>query len=229
MSYSDFIERPPLGLMPEIIHKEQRHIEVCEAIKRYEDAGKEIPEEWRNERLKLFAEILEYRNQKSKQVESNKDWEILSMSSRVGEGWNCDKKMFEWYLKNGWEIRQVKRLSDNSVWAIGDEVGDLEGDYCINKTIEQFKINNDKMYVLMNNNCGTFSLEHIQKKPHKSMPNEETTTERILRERIKIIEDNYACLSYADIKCLAFFDDVENGILQISIDTLKSFIKSKLK
>ncbi len=75
------VEKPPLGLIPEFIHKEQRYKDVCEAIKRYEDANREIPEEWRNERIKLFSEVLEYRNKNLNQRSFTTDQteEIISL------------------------------------------------------------------------------------------------------------------------------------------------------
>lgn len=39
-------ERPPLGLVPEFVHKECRAEEILLAMVRYSDADKVIPKEW---------------------------------------------------------------------------------------------------------------------------------------------------------------------------------------
>ncbi len=54
------------------------------------------------------------------------------------------------------------------------------------------------------------------------------TISDMLRDRIKTIEDNYACFSLNDLKKLAHSVDVAN-ILHIGIDDLQQFIQSKLK
>lgn len=59
-------ERPPIGIIPEWLWKEQRCGELIRAIDRYGDACKDIPNEWVNEALKLASEILAYK-QKIKQ------------------------------------------------------------------------------------------------------------------------------------------------------------------
>ncbi len=50
-----------------------------------------------------------------------------------------------------------------------------------------------------------------------------------LRENIKEIKNNYPCFSYNEIKKLAFKDDVENGVLHISLDTLQKHLNEKIK
>ncbi len=39
-------EEPPIGLRPRIIWLNEREMEICEAIERFEKAGKEIPIMW---------------------------------------------------------------------------------------------------------------------------------------------------------------------------------------
>lgn len=46
-------EKPPIGLIPEKIHNEKRALKIMEAIIRYRNANKEVPEEWFNELGKL--------------------------------------------------------------------------------------------------------------------------------------------------------------------------------
>lgn len=42
-------EKPPLGLVPEKIHKEHRIKDILDACSRYISCGKQIPQEWTNE------------------------------------------------------------------------------------------------------------------------------------------------------------------------------------
>ena len=46
---SDKIEKPPLGIMPKKLWIEFRRNEIIEAIIRYSEALKEIPQEWVDE------------------------------------------------------------------------------------------------------------------------------------------------------------------------------------
>lgn len=48
-----------------------------------------------------------------------KDYEIKSIAKE--KNWIGDKDVFEHYLKNGYNINQVLRLSDNYIWTIGDQ------------------------------------------------------------------------------------------------------------
>lgn len=47
--------KPQLGLIPKRIRQQQRFLEVCEAIKRYWDAGEKIPLEW----IEEYNELIE--------------------------------------------------------------------------------------------------------------------------------------------------------------------------
>ncbi len=49
-----------------------------------------------------------------------------------------------------------------------------------------------------------------------------------LRERITHIENSIPVFSYNDLKSLAYIGE-ESGMLNISLDALKSFIQNKLK
>jgi len=48
-------EKPPTGLRPKFIVDEHRVQEIDEAIKRYEEVGKDIPEEWKEELRMLIS------------------------------------------------------------------------------------------------------------------------------------------------------------------------------
>ena len=48
-------KKPPLGVAPRWIREEQRIAELSEAIVRYAEANKEIPEEWTKEYNELIA------------------------------------------------------------------------------------------------------------------------------------------------------------------------------
>jgi hypothetical protein len=53
------IKNPPIGIVPEWLHKEQRLKELREAMSRYGSAEMEIPEEWENESILLEAWLTE--------------------------------------------------------------------------------------------------------------------------------------------------------------------------
>ena len=47
--------KPPLGLCPRFLRKEQRVQEICAAIIRFHTAGKKVPEEWLEELVELVT------------------------------------------------------------------------------------------------------------------------------------------------------------------------------
>ena len=49
------LDKPPLGLMPKSIHQTKRFHEICAAIVRYYDSGKELPIEWIEEYNELVG------------------------------------------------------------------------------------------------------------------------------------------------------------------------------
>lgn len=49
-------EKPPLGLRPRFVVRQQRVREILEAIDRYNSAGKATPVEWGEELILLLAE-----------------------------------------------------------------------------------------------------------------------------------------------------------------------------
>lgn len=49
-------KKPPLGLSPRWVWIEHRIVEVCEAIRRYNEGGKAVPEEWIGELEWLYGE-----------------------------------------------------------------------------------------------------------------------------------------------------------------------------
>ena len=53
------MDKPPLGLMPRSIHRDHRIKEILEAMQRYADKQKAIPEEW-------FEELMELNKQNEK-------------------------------------------------------------------------------------------------------------------------------------------------------------------
>lgn len=50
-------EKPPLGLMPRRIWDEKRRMDITEAMLRYSEVGKKIPDEWIEELLFLNYKI----------------------------------------------------------------------------------------------------------------------------------------------------------------------------
>lgn len=49
--------KPPIGVMPEKLWKEQRLEALCSAIGKYEICGIEPPEEWKKEGARLYDDI----------------------------------------------------------------------------------------------------------------------------------------------------------------------------
>lgn len=47
------MKKPPLGLTPRVIHDEHRLAQIHAAIARYDQANKEIPQEWLEEKNEL--------------------------------------------------------------------------------------------------------------------------------------------------------------------------------
>ncbi len=66
-------EAPPLGVMPEFIHKEHRLKDLNEAKDRYYAAGMEIPEEWQDECILLEAWIEARNNPKNLERKYHED------------------------------------------------------------------------------------------------------------------------------------------------------------
>jgi hypothetical protein len=54
------IEKPPLGVMPKKICQEKRYNDLKEAIRRYKDAGLEVPKEWIEESEHLANKLKGY-------------------------------------------------------------------------------------------------------------------------------------------------------------------------
>ena len=50
-------EKPPIGLRPRIIWLNEREMEITEAIERYQEVGKEVPEVWRMELAWIMAQM----------------------------------------------------------------------------------------------------------------------------------------------------------------------------
>lgn len=50
------MQRPPIGLKPQFVWKEERRCEVKAAIQRYLDAGSQVPPEWIAEYNELIKE-----------------------------------------------------------------------------------------------------------------------------------------------------------------------------
>ena len=49
------LEKPPLGLMPEQLFYRNRAIDICEAIQRYTEINKPIPNKWVKELTEIIA------------------------------------------------------------------------------------------------------------------------------------------------------------------------------
>ena len=70
---SDFktLEKPPIGLKPRIFILEQRISEINEAILRYQEVEKTIPDEWLKEKTKLEDEWIEENSKTDEQLLHN--------------------------------------------------------------------------------------------------------------------------------------------------------------
>ena len=67
------INKPPLGVVPKRIVQEKRHENLENAIKRYKDAGLEVPKEWIEEYEHLSDKLKENGNNLSNTVNSFKE------------------------------------------------------------------------------------------------------------------------------------------------------------
>lgn len=72
-------------------------------------------------------------------------------------------------LSGRFKIRAVKRLSDNCIFSIGDELGYREGDYNKEKTIGGFIINENRVFIV-DNHSRTCPLELALKAEPKKQP-----------------------------------------------------------
>ena len=116
--------KPPIGIIPEWLWKEQRELELDGAIKRYRDAFKPIPEEWIDEKYDLQTWLLENKQTKDEKARS---WEIASIKYgdllHVFDGSPYDnflKKTISFGKETAWAIYSVKRRSDGEVFTVGD-------------------------------------------------------------------------------------------------------------
>lgn len=50
-------KKPPIGLRPRIIWLNERAMEITEAIERYQEVGKEVPERWNIELAWVMAQM----------------------------------------------------------------------------------------------------------------------------------------------------------------------------
>lgn len=57
VAYTPDIQKPPIGLKPKNIHNEERRKEIISAMRRYDDAGMDIPSEWIEELLELNKKV----------------------------------------------------------------------------------------------------------------------------------------------------------------------------
>jgi hypothetical protein len=56
------LDKPPLGLMPKYLHDEKRLDDIREAMGRWDNACKTIPQEWINEEKELLKAMKDRRN-----------------------------------------------------------------------------------------------------------------------------------------------------------------------
>lgn len=126
----------------------------------------------------------------SKQVPNkDKEYEILSVVSPINEEWTCDKNMFEWYMKNGWKINQVKRLSDNLIATVGGLIGSTM--YTKDFIVEEIDVSTGECYLKA---YGKLLPLRNAKLPKERIPL--FTTEQIeeiiliVRKQLKIYDEN---------------------------------------
>lgn len=179
--------KPPLGVVPEYIWKQQRFEEVCYAIQRYFDAFKPIPQEWIDERYELGKWLYE---RDEKQSKPEKDWEILEMSWANSFNHKQDRHC----EGNGCKIFSVKRLSDNEVFSVGDSVClNWYPSFDVKQPIERFEIVNDQMIV--HYDCGCYQLKYAMLNPKHKPKQVLFTTE----DGVDVyVGDKYWAINYKD-------------------------------
>lgn len=78
---SEMITKPPLGITPLWLHRERRLKEICDAIKRYNEAGKQIPTEWLAEKETLESWVAVGKDSQKKTVTREPIWSAHSNPS----------------------------------------------------------------------------------------------------------------------------------------------------
>ena len=82
------MEKPPIGVKPFYIHNEQRMVELQEAIERYNEANKEIPNEWVAELQSLEAWYNSYNQELKKEAfkKSEEENQVKIVVGKKGAG-----------------------------------------------------------------------------------------------------------------------------------------------
>jgi len=149
-----------------------------EIVKEYGEWFKQKSDVFSSNPLYLVEQFKELKASKQKSVFKDKDWEIVSLRYKLnGNVWvKVNDNRFElpdtqWWLPasniyndNNYEIYSVKRLSDNEVFSIDEQIADRKEDYYTNRVIEKFIPYNEKMYVVLKDLKGLLPLTYLVKK-----------------------------------------------------------------
>lgn len=173
---NDFVPKPPLGLTPEWVIKQERLDNVTDAMWRYIEARKVVPLGWYEEMNSLIGWLNE--NKKEKPSLEVKDWEIVSFEGGaglvisknysnkapnknkpftvLGTLWMSEEECMELH-----SIHSVRRKEDGTIWVVGQEVGSK---HFSKSTIKGFYIKGNEMMVDFENNdadCNIYWLTLI--------------------------------------------------------------------
>ena len=122
-----------------------------EIVKEYGEWFKQKSDVFSSNPLYLVEQFKELKASKQQSVFKDKDWEIVL--------WNYDGRIYEdkQYISGliGAEIHSVKRLSDNSLWSVGDITTYGE--------IEEFKIMHQSMMFKIKGHNTRYNIDYAKK------------------------------------------------------------------
>lgn len=133
--------KPPLGIKPEWLWKEERLYELNSAVIRYVSENMPIPPEWIEE-IKSLREWIDKRKASHSIKEEEVGWEILKGKTQFGtiHTWINEEGVLNSKpcLKVGCKIHSVRRKSDGEVFTVGDSIEFFFGVKIISGTISHF-------------------------------------------------------------------------------------------
>lgn len=134
--------KPPLGIIPELLWKEKRLEDLEDAIARYIDAKVFVPLSWCTEAYLLKEEIKNREQAKTEKVDKPLDWGILECKTNVGTIHPYSKNECFTHPNpiSNCTIHSVRRISDNEVFTVGDEINSDTFKAVVPYKIERFHI-----------------------------------------------------------------------------------------
>ena len=214
------VSKPPLGVMPEWLHKEKRLEEINAAIERYYKEEKEIPNEWLNERLQLYDYMREHGNKQS--VSKDCGWEVTAIKNNSigkiypleywenGHGFNGNSYQYALDCMNrkGHSIHSVRRLSDGEVFSVGDKVNLGQ--------ILSFNLRYNLMEVLIDDFSDTPKERYLDELQKVKQPLLTTEINNKMKVNIDIEQADNVASDLADLLC--WWEGFKIGLKSAGVD-----------